>query len=363
MPAEQSFESMYAKAGTDFAALPWAALAPNSLLTGWLDELSAFTPVPTGRALVVGCGLGDDAEELSRRGLAVTAFDVSQTAIQRCRQRFPESAVDYLVADVFEPAAEWSGAFDVIVEIRTLQSLPPGTREAASHAIAGLLAPGGRLLVICLARHGDHPVDARPWPVSRGELSAFTRAGLTQVSLDELAVGDGGRPTFVVQYTRSEWEERLARLWASVDGRPEAEILAAVDALTSELSPQSPIRAFERAAARDSTGHSDEAVPLYRQALADGLTGIRRRRAVIQLASSLRNLGQASESIALLTAELKAPSDELDDAVAGFLALALADVGREREAASLALQALAPHLPRYQRSLRNYAASLTEEPG
>ena len=136
MPAEQSFESMYAKAGTDFAALPWAGLAPHPLLTGWLDELSRFTSRPPARGLVVGCGLGDDAEELSRRGLAVTAFDVSQTAIQRCRQRFPESAVDYLVADVFEPAVEWSEAFDVIVEIRTLQSLPPGTREAAAHAIA-----------------------------------------------------------------------------------------------------------------------------------------------------------------------------------------------------------------------------------
>jgi Tetratrico peptide repeat len=88
--------------------------------------------------------------------------------------------------------------------------------------------------------------------------------------------------------------------------------------------------------------------------------GERRRRAVIQLASSLRNLGQAQESVGLLTAELAAGSDHLDDAVRAFLALALVDVGREREAASLALAALAPHLPRYQRSLGNYAKLLVE---
>jgi hypothetical protein len=56
-----------------------------------------------------------------------------------------------------------------------------------------------------------------------------------------------------------------------------------------------------------------------------------------------------------------APPDELDDAVRGFLALALVDVGREREAVTLALTALAPHLPRYQRSLANYALFEVDE--
>jgi tetratricopeptide (TPR) repeat protein len=117
---------------------------------------------------------------------------------------------------------------------------------------------------------------------------------------------------------------------------------------------------FERAAAFDSTGHSDRAVPLYREALDRGLTGERRRRAVIQMASSLRNLGRPHESVKLLSEELEAGSDRLDDAVRGFLALALVDVGREREAVSLALRALAPHLPRYQRSLANYGRLLVE---
>jgi hypothetical protein len=44
--------------------------------------------------------------------------------------------------------------------------------------------------------------------------------------------------------------------------------------------------------------------------------------------------------------------------VRAFLALALVDAGREREAVAHALTALAPHLPRYQRSLANYAREL-----
>jgi hypothetical protein len=159
---------------------------------------------------------------------------------------------------------------------------------------------------------------------------------------------------------QTDWERRVADAWASIDQRDEAEFLALIERLAAEQPPDSGVGLFERAAAFDSTGHSDLAVPLYRQALERGLDGERRRRAVIQLASSLRNLSQPQESVRLLTAELAAGSDQLDDAVRAFLALALVDVGREREAASLALVALASHLPRYQRSLGNYARLLVE---
>lgn len=160
----------------------------------------------------------------------------------------------------------------------------------------------------------------------------------------------------------ADWERRLAELWASIDDLGEEPFLARMEELAAELPSDSAVAAFERAASLDSTGHSDRAAPLYRQALEAGLHGERRRRAVIQLASSLRNVGQAEESVALLTAERDAGSDHLDDAVSAFLALALVDVGRERDAVALALTALAPHLPRYQRSLANYAQGLSDHP-
>jgi tetratricopeptide (TPR) repeat protein len=162
--------------------------------------------------------------------------------------------------------------------------------------------------------------------------------------------------------TTTEWEQRLADLWAAVDDHDPDDFLARLQALTGELPPGDPIALFELASANDSTGHPEEAAPLYRKALAGGVTGERRRRAVIQLASTLRNLGHAEESVALLAAELEAGSDDLDDAVAAFLSLALIDTGREREAAALALAALSRHLPRYNRSLANYAKAVYEGP-
>ena len=152
----------------------------------------------------------------------------------------------------------------------------------------------------------------------------------------------------------------MAEAWASLDERDEAEFLSLIEKLVEELPPNDPDGLFERASALDSTGHSDLAVPLYEAALAAGVTGERRRRAVIQMASSLRTIDRSQESVALLTAELKQPSDHLDDAVKTVLALALTDVGREREAVSIAIGALAAHLPRYQRSMANYARALVE---
>jgi tetratricopeptide (TPR) repeat protein len=166
------------------------------------------------------------------------------------------------------------------------------------------------------------------------------------------------RPGSVVRVV--EWEQRVADLWASFDDHSEDEFLARMEALVAELPADSARGAFERASAFDSTGHPDQAVPLYRRALELGLDGGLRRQAVIQLASSLRNLGQSSESVELLRAERGRDAEELDDAVSAFLALALVDVGREREAVSVALEALTPHLSRYQRSLANYARLIAE---
>jgi tetratricopeptide (TPR) repeat protein len=158
----------------------------------------------------------------------------------------------------------------------------------------------------------------------------------------------------------ANWEKRVSKLWGEIDSYDEDDFVDRVDAIVAELPPRSAIGLFERGAALDSTGHSDRAVPLYAAALEAGLEGERRRRAVIQMASSLRNLGKPQDALDLLTSEAAASSDELDGAVATFRALALVDLGREREAAAVALTALSSYLPRYNRSVARYAQELTD---
>ncbi|MFD4372271.1 tetratricopeptide repeat protein [Streptomyces sp. NPDC058486] len=165
------------------------------------------------------------------------------------------------------------------------------------------------------------------------------------------------------------WEERVAALWAEIDAVEGGEFRARMEELVAERGDGDAVAVFELGAACDSTGVPAEAVRHYRRALELGLSGVRRRRAVIQLASSLRNLGRPDRSVELLLVERDLPDTRLDaderalaPAVDAFLALALADTGRDREAASLALGALAPLLPRYNRSLAHYARALLTAP-
>ncbi len=158
--------------------------------------------------------------------------------------------------------------------------------------------------------------------------------------------------------TDASWESRISDLWSTFGERADAEFVEAMRQLTAELPEGSPIALFELGAAHDSTGSPEQAVGLYGAALRAGLSGLRRRRVRIQMASSLRNLGQPHQAAEILLEELRQPSDELDQAVSAFLALALADLGREREALSISLGALAKYLPRYNRSLARYAEAL-----
>ena len=154
-----------------------------------------------------------------------------------------------------------------------------------------------------------------------------------------------------------DWQERVAEAWAA--DVTDAERVALIDALAAERPHDDAVALFERAGARDSAGLEAEAEPLYRRALELGLDEDRRVQAVIQLASTIRNLGKVDESLALLRAEYERGTDAvLHDATAAFYALALVSSGDAVRAASVALQALAPHLPRYTRSVSGYAREL-----
>jgi ribosomal protein S18 acetylase RimI-like enzyme len=292
------------------------------------------------------------------------------------------SAFEAVAAEVEQGRRLLLAAFadgDLVGTVQVILALPPNQphraeiakllvhRSARRRGVAQLLMDGaeaearaeGKTLLVLDTVTGDNAE------------RLYERLGWTKVGvIPGYALYPDGRPCDTTIFWKSlaasvtlpiaDWEQRISDLWASIDDHSEEEFLARMEELATELPADSAVAVFERASSFDSTGHSDLAVPLYRQALELGLDGERRRRAVIQLASSLRNTGRAPESIALLTAEQNAASDELDDAVSAFLALALVDVGREREAVSLALTALSRHLTRYQRSLANYAQEISD---
>jgi hypothetical protein len=160
---------------------------------------------------------------------------------------------------------------------------------------------------------------------------------------------------------RDDWDERVDAVWAAAAEWSEDDVLAAVFELAAERPDSDPDALFERGSAYDYVGREAEAETCYRAALAAGLSGPRRPRALIQLASTLRNLGRAAEGADLLRAGGggDVPAD-LADVHAAFLALMLLDAGRPDEAVGRALLALARHLTQYRRAVTFYADELLE---
>lgn len=156
------------------------------------------------------------------------------------------------------------------------------------------------------------------------------------------------------------WEDRIAEVWDdAANDLVDDEMIKRIDALAAERGSDDARAEFERAGARDSAGRPRAAIVLYRRALELGLDAEHEPQAVIQLASSLRNVGETSEAIALLeTAQQDAADSPYREAIAAFRALALASAGAPHKALSVALLALVPHLPRYHRSLTAYAQEI-----
>lgn len=172
------FERLYAEAERGAAVVPWANRHPDPQLVAWLEGRPAG-----GRALVVGCGLGDDAAELARRGWRTVGFDLSATAVRECERRFSADGLEFVVADLLDAPPEWRAGFDLVVESCTLQALPPEPRAAAGRALATFLRPGGQLLVIARAREEGEPPGEMPWPLTRAEVEGLGVRGLECVEL------------------------------------------------------------------------------------------------------------------------------------------------------------------------------------
>ncbi|MFT5564183.1 MAG: SAM-dependent methyltransferase [Myxococcota bacterium] len=186
------FEPLYAGARRDAAAVPWARLAPDPQLLAWLDQPDL--DVDGSDALVVGCGLGDDAAELARRGCRVTAIDLSQSAVDWATERHAAAGIEFRCADLLDLPQDLVAAAGLVVEIRTVQSLNEPLRADAMRAIASTVAPGGVLLHVGLVATSPRAAKTSqgpPWAISPDELAVYEQAGLERMDLAHPAGVDG----------------------------------------------------------------------------------------------------------------------------------------------------------------------------
>ena len=179
------FDRLYAAGVAGEVSMPWDRTGPQPLLEEWAR--AAGIDGAGRRAVVVGCGLGADAAYVAGLGFATTGFDVSPTAVQQARERHTGSGIDFEVADLLALPDAWREAFDLVVEVFTVQALPDPPRRDAIAAVSGLVAPGGTLLAVEFRSDGSRPgVQGPPFPLDRDAMLALAGDRLEVLALEEL---------------------------------------------------------------------------------------------------------------------------------------------------------------------------------
>jgi SAM-dependent methyltransferase len=149
-----------------------------------------------GDVLDVGCGEGAAAACLAPHCRSLTCVDTSPRLVEQARERLARhTQARVAVADVHDlPYADAS--FDAVTVFHTLTyaERPPRALEEC----ARVLRPGGRLVLLCLDRHGHQDVTARygerhPGFAPRTVRGLLARAGLEVVSA-EIASREAKKP-------------------------------------------------------------------------------------------------------------------------------------------------------------------------
>jgi SAM-dependent methyltransferase len=163
------------------------------------------------KAIVVGCGQGADAEHAAALGFDTVAFDIAPTAVRQAAETHPASTVRYVVANLFALPPDWLRAFDLVIEIITVQALPDHLRRQAIINVSSLVAVGGTLFVLAW-RKVDGAPPPPPWPLDRAEIDAFASEGLTSVHIEELnSPGERFEPRWRAEFRRDSPESKPSR--------------------------------------------------------------------------------------------------------------------------------------------------------
>lgn len=204
--ASEWFNELYKKNQDNHENIPWARQAVNPLLESYLLD---DTQTHKGKALVIGCGLGDDAYALELAGYEVVAIDVSEVALKLASTRFKDSGIHFLKQDIFDMPQIYKAHFDFVFEAFTIQSLPIKFRKKMIESISQTLKVNAKILVVAHKKQREFP--GPPWPLKECELNYFKENDLEELSREVIEEESGiSNYRFKVLYQVPQSKEVLA---------------------------------------------------------------------------------------------------------------------------------------------------------
>ncbi|MSU46932.1 MAG: methyltransferase domain-containing protein [Lacunisphaera sp.] len=151
----------------------WNKGAPSPPMMQYLEQHKL-----SGRALVPGCGHGHEVALAVAHGLDAIGLDIAPTGIAEAQALYPKLAKRFITGDMFKPAAELRGAFDVVLEHTCLSGLAPTLRADYRGGIDLTLKPGGLLVGVWFINPDLDPGDeGPPFPLSVFDLTALFADG------------------------------------------------------------------------------------------------------------------------------------------------------------------------------------------
>jgi SAM-dependent methyltransferase len=132
-----------------------------------------------GRVLDVGCGTGENALELARRGLDVLGVDAAPTAIRLAREKATarRSRARFEIADALE-LGSLGLRFDSVLDCGLFHVFDEGDRRQYVASLGRAVRDGGRYFVLAFS-DAEPPDWGGPRRISEAELREAFRGGWT----------------------------------------------------------------------------------------------------------------------------------------------------------------------------------------
>lgn len=124
-----------------------------------------------GRVLDVGCGTGTHARWAAERGHPAVGLDVSERGVEIAREAASEQGLDatFRVGNALDLPGDL-GPFDTVLDSGLFHAFDAERRRTYADELAGVVAPGGLVLVVGFAEGA--PEDWGPNPFSRSDVRA-----------------------------------------------------------------------------------------------------------------------------------------------------------------------------------------------
>jgi SAM-dependent methyltransferase len=194
MPTRDRFLDAY-----DGAPPPWDIGRPQPDLVALFDELAL-----SGSALDLGCGTGENALELARRGLDAWGLDATPAAIAAAEKKRDARglSVRFVIGDALEPES-LGRTFDAVLDCGLFHVLTDEERAVYAKKLPLVLPKGGRFIMLGFATNTS---GQGPRGYSADELRGYFDAGWREGFIRETAFEATGQVG-----TRAAWLSLFVR--------------------------------------------------------------------------------------------------------------------------------------------------------